>query len=287
VLAVVNGAFSERFADIARACGREVTVLDVPWGRGADADDVARALARGRHAAVTVVHSETSTAALTDVRAVAAAARAHGAACLVDSVTGVGGAELHADAWGLDFVLTGSQKALALPPGLAFGVASEAFARGATDAPARGRYFDLAEFEAYAAKRQTPNTPALPLLYALDAQLAAMATCEPIAARWARHAAMADATYAWVDAHAERFGIGVLAPAGRALADGHGDHAPRGARRRRGGARGGRARLRHRRRATGSSGGRRCASATWATTRRPRSPAASTRSASAMGALLG
>jgi aspartate aminotransferase-like enzyme len=214
VLAVVNGAFSERFADIARACGREVTVLDVPWGRGADADDVARALARGRHAAVTVVHSETSTAALTDVRAVAAAARAHGAACLVDSVTGVGGAELHADAWGLDFVLTGSQKALALPPGLAFGVASEAFARGATDAPARGRYFDLAEFEAYAAKRQTPNTPALPLLYALDAQLAAMATCEPIAARWARHAAMADATYAWVDAHAERFGIGVLAPPG-------------------------------------------------------------------------
>jgi aspartate aminotransferase-like enzyme len=219
VLAVVNGAFSERFADIARACGRDVAVLDVPWGRGADPDDVARALARGpagggRFAVVTVVHSETSTAALTDVRAVSAAAQAHGAACLVDSVTGVGGAELHADAWALDFVLTGSQKALALPPGLAFGVASAAFARAAGAAPARGRYFDLAEFEAYAAKHQTPNTPALPLLYALDAQLAAMASCEPIAARWARHAAMAAQAWAWVEAHAARFGVGMLAPPG-------------------------------------------------------------------------
>lgn len=214
ILAVVNGAFSERFADIARACGREVHVLDVPWGRAADPEAVQRALAAGRFAAVTVVHSETSTAALTDVRAVAAVARAHGAACLVDSVTGVGGAELHADAWGLDFVLTGSQKALALPPGLAFGVASEAFAQGAGAAPGRGRYLDLVEFEAYAAKHQTPNTPAVSLLYALEAQLDAMAACEPIAARWTRHAAMAAATHAWVATHAERFGVGVLAPPG-------------------------------------------------------------------------
>lgn len=219
ILALVNGAFSERYADIARAVGREVAVLDVPWGRAADPDAVARALdagapGGGRFAALTVVHSETSTAALTDVRAVAEVARARGAACLVDSVTGIGGAALHADAWGLDFVLTGSQKALALPPGLAFGVASAAFARATADAPARGRYFDLAEFEAYAAKHQTPNTPALPLLYALDAQLAAMASCEPIAARWARHAAMAARMHAWVAEHAERFGVGILAPAG-------------------------------------------------------------------------
>ncbi len=223
ILAVVNGAFSERFADIARACGREVQTLDVVWGCPADPDDVARALRAGpstggRFAAVTVVHSETSTGALTDVRAVAAAARADGAACLVDSVTGIGGAELHADAWGLDFVLTGSQKALALPPGLAFGVASADFIAGAAARPAgeaaRGRYLDLAEFEAYATKHQTPNTPALSLFYALDAQLAAMATCEPIEARWARHGAMAARMWAWVEARAERFGVGLLAPAG-------------------------------------------------------------------------
>jgi aspartate aminotransferase-like enzyme len=226
VLAVVTGAFSERFADIARACGRGVDVLDVPWGRAADPDDVARLLAAGpsaaaggggRFAAVTVVHSETSTSALTDVRAVAAAARAHGAACLVDSVTGVGGAELEADAWALDFVLTGSQKALALPPGLAFGVASAEFAAGVAARPAaaaqRGRYLDLAEFEAYAAKRQTPNTPALSLLYALDEQLAAFAG-EPVEARWARHRAMAEQTWGWVEARADRFGVGLLARPG-------------------------------------------------------------------------
>ena len=223
ILAVVTGAFAERFADIARACGRDVQVLEVPWGCPADPDDLARALRAGpatggRFAAVTVVHSETSTGALSDVRAVAAVARAHGAACLVDSVTGVGGAELHADAWQLDFVLTGSQKALALPPGLAFGVASAAFIAGAAARPAgegaRGRYLDLAEFEAYALKHQTPNTPALSLFYALDVQLAAMAACEPVEARWARHQAMAAMMWEWVDARADRFGLGLLAPAG-------------------------------------------------------------------------
>ncbi len=256
ILAVVTGAFSERFADIARACGRTVQVLDVEWGRAADPDDVARALDAGapdggRFSAVTVVHSETSTGALTDVRAVAAVARARGAACLVDSVTGLGGAELHTDAWQLDFVLTGSQKALALPPGLAFGVASAEFIAAAAAHPAaeaaRGRYLDLAEFEAYAPKHQTPNTPALSLFYALDAQLAAMDSCEPIEARWARHTAMAEQMWAWVDARAARYGIGVLAPPGERSPTVTAVTLPAWARERRRRARRRRARLRHRR----------------------------------------
>jgi aspartate aminotransferase-like enzyme len=222
VLSVVNGAFSERFAEIARACGRDVDVLDVPFGRAADPDDVARRLAAGRYSAVTVAHSETSSGALTDVAAVGATARAHGARCLVDSVTALGAEPLDFDASGLDFVLTGSQKAMALPPGLAFAAATEAYMADARTAPARGRYLDVVEFEAFAAKRQTPNTPALPLLYALDAQLArtvgtdgdpALAP-EPIEARWARHRAMAEATHAWVECHAGRFGVRVLAPPG-------------------------------------------------------------------------
>lgn len=223
VLAVVNGAFSERFAEIARACGREVDVLAVPFGCAADPDDVARRLATGpRYAAVTVAHSETSSGALTDVVAVGAAARAHGARCLVDSVTALAAAPLDFDASGLDFVLTGSQKALALPPGLAFAAATEAYLADARRAPDRGRYFDVVEFESFAHKRQTPNTPALPLLYALEAQLARTvgtdgdpaAAPEPIAARWARHAAMADQTHAWIAARAGWFGVGVLAPPG-------------------------------------------------------------------------
>jgi aspartate aminotransferase-like enzyme len=222
VLAVVNGAFSDRFAEIARSCGREVDVLAVPFGRAADPDDVARRLDAAAYAAVTVAHSETSSGALTDVAALSAVARDRGARCLVDSVTALGAAPLDFDASGIDLVLTGSQKALALPPGLAFAAATADYMEGARTAAGRGRYFDLVEFEAFAAKRQTPNTPALPLLYALDAQIARTvgadgdpaAAPEPAEARWARHAALAAATHAWVASHADRFGIAVLAPEG-------------------------------------------------------------------------
>jgi aspartate aminotransferase-like enzyme len=163
---------------------------------------------------VTVVHSETSTGALADVRAVTALAREHGAVCLVDSVTGVGGVPLEFDAWDLDFALTGSQKALALPPGLAFAVASDRYLRTVEQAPARGVYFDLAEFVRFGAKHQTPNTPALSLLYALDRQLARIAE-EGIEARWARHRAMAEQTWAWAERlGAELPGVRVAAEAG-------------------------------------------------------------------------
>ncbi|MBI3789316.1 MAG: alanine--glyoxylate aminotransferase family protein, partial [Gemmatimonadetes bacterium] len=187
ILSLVNGAFSERFLRIAQACGRETDVVSAELGRACDLAEVRERLSARAYAAVTVVHSETSTGVLTDIRAVRDLAHAHGAACLVDSVTGLGGVAVETDAWGLDFVLTGSQKALALPPGLAFGVASATFIARAGESAGRGVYFDLVEFEAYAAKHQTPNTPALSLLYALDAQLPRLAA-EGIEGRWARHA---------------------------------------------------------------------------------------------------
>lgn len=215
VLSVVNGAFSERFAHIARACQRDVDVLSVPLGRAVGLEELGARLAARKYAAMTIVHSETSTGALSDVRAATVLARERGTLCLVDSVTGVAGSPLPFDEWAMDFVLTGSQKALALPPGLAVGVASAEYMRTAGEAEGRGLYFDLVEFEAYAAKNQTPNTPALPLLYALDAQLARIAA-ETMEARWARHAAMASQTWRWVDDVARRRGlpIRVLAPEG-------------------------------------------------------------------------
>ena len=212
-LAIVGGAFGERFAQIGRATEREVDVLDVPLGRAADLDALRDRLRARRYAIVTVVHSESSTGALTDVKGVAALAREHGAQCLVDSVTGAGGAELRVDEWGFGFALTGSQKALALPPGLAFGVASEDYMKTAPAARSRGMYFDLNDFEEFAKIHQTPNTPALPLIYALDAQLARIRE-ETVEARWARHTAMAELTHRWAEGHAGRFGTGILAPAG-------------------------------------------------------------------------
>ena len=215
VLALVNGAFADRFAKIARACAREVDVLAVPFGKTFDLAEVERKLGSREYVAVTVVHSETSTGGLTDVRAVSELAHRYGALCLVDSVTGVAGAELRFDEWGLDFVLTGSQKALALPPGLAFGVASTDFVERARTVSDRGLYFDIVEFEQFAAKNQTPSTPALSLLYALETQLNDMLR-EGIDRRWERHEAMRDATVSWVTRTVLRLDLdlAVLAPDG-------------------------------------------------------------------------
>ena len=209
ILCLVNGAFSERFSAIAAACGREHVVVGGAWHQPVPLDVVEQALRAGhagqRFSALTVVHSETSTGTLTDLPPLAVLAHQFDCAVLVDSVTGLGGVPVETDAWALDFVLTGSQKALALPPGLAFGVASERFIREATQADSRGLYFDLVEFEQYIHKNQTPNTPALSLLYATALQGERIAE-ETIEGRWARHAAMADATHRWVGALRERTG---------------------------------------------------------------------------------
>jgi aspartate aminotransferase-like enzyme len=126
--------------------------------------------------------------------------------CLVDSVTGVAGVPLEFDGWGMDFVLTGSQKALALPPGLAFAAASAEYVERAKAVADRGVYFDVVEFERFVTKHQTPNTPAIPLLYALDAQLESIVT-ESIERRWARHHAMRAETERWVESCAQRLGV--------------------------------------------------------------------------------
>lgn len=215
VLALVNGAFSARFAQIACACGRAVDTYDVEWGEAHDPAIAAEHLGRGEYAAVTVVHSETSTGVLNDVRAISDVAHRYGACCLVDSVSGIAGAELDFDGWGMDYVLTGSQKALALPPGLAFAVAAEELVRGAQEVPDRGVYLDLVEFDAYARKSQAPNTPALSLYYALARQLSDV-RAEGMPARWARHLEMAARTHRWVDEVRSAAGveIGVLAKPG-------------------------------------------------------------------------
>ncbi len=205
ILCMVNGAFSERFANIALSCGRESHVVGGEWHRPVPLEAVEAALRERRYAAITVVHSETSTGTLTALPELAAMAHQYGAAVLVDSVTGLAGVPVETDAWDLDFVLTGSQKALALPPGLAFGVASQRFIDQAHRADARGLYFDLVEFEQYVHKNQTPNTPALSLLYATTVQGEHIAA-EGIETRWARHDAMARMTHAWVHALRESTG---------------------------------------------------------------------------------
>jgi aspartate aminotransferase-like enzyme len=215
VLCLVNGAFSERFFQIAQACGVEAEALTVPLGQAHTPEMLADALKGGRFDAVTVVHSETSTGALNPIGDLARVAHEAGdVAFLVDSVSGMAGAPVQTDAWQLDFVLTGSQKALALPPGLAFAVARDTVLERAKSKHDRGIYFDLIEFDKSIRKNQTPNTPALSLFYALALQLADIRR-ETIEARWERHAAMARRTWAWVDEMRNAgVGISVLSPEG-------------------------------------------------------------------------
>jgi aspartate aminotransferase-like enzyme len=215
ILSLVNGAFSERFAHIASMCARDVDRYEVGWGQIHTIPQLEERLSMRKYSAVTVVHSETSTGALNDVHAVSDCAHRHGAVCLVDSVSGAGGAELRFDEWKLDYVLTGSQKALALPPGLSFAVASPEFVDQANAASARGVYFDLVELDAYARRNQTPSTPALPLFYALEIQLNAIAA-EGIEARWSRHKAMAARTQEWLTKISDETGKRVvnIAPLG-------------------------------------------------------------------------
>jgi len=215
VLSLVNGAFSDRFHKIALACGLEADVLEAEWGGIHTPDRLADALKGGNYDAVTVVHSETSTGALNPIAELAKVTHAAGdVVLLVDSVTGVAGQPVESDAWNLDCVLTGSQKAFALPPGLAFGVAQPNILERAAAKGARGVYFDFLEFEKFTLKNQTPNTPAVSLLYALDQQLERM-DAETITARWARHAAMAQRTWAWAEEMTRRgLPVGVLAPEG-------------------------------------------------------------------------
>jgi aspartate aminotransferase-like enzyme len=215
VLSLVNGAFSSRFAEIAMACGHDTEAWSVEWGQVHDPDELGTRLERGHFDAVTMTHSETSTGALQDLEAIASVMRRHeGVMLLIDSVTGVAGAEVRTDEWALDFVLTGSQKALALPPGLAFAVASPAMLDRSAQATNKGYYFDLLPLMKSLEAFQTPSTPAISLLYALDVQLERI-MAEGIEKRWERHAAMRTATVEWVDAmRADGVEVSVLTPEG-------------------------------------------------------------------------
>ncbi len=215
ILSLTNGAFSERFAAIGRACGLEVDTYQVAWGETHDPDVLRAHLENGVYDAVTMAHSETSTGVLNDIQALATVVHDFpDTLVLVDSVTGFGAVELRPDDWGIDFVLTGSQKAFALPPGLSFGVPSARMMERAKEAPYRGYYFDLLLFQQNHEKDQSPTTPALSVLYSLEVQLTRM-LAEGMEARWARHAEMAQRTWDWVD---EMRGAGiplqVMAPEG-------------------------------------------------------------------------
>lgn len=215
-LSLVGGAFGERFAAIAAASGREVIRLDVPPGRTVEPDMLRDAIKRSDVDSVTLVHSETSTGALAPLEELAKVVHEFSdVMLLVDAVTSLAGSPVETDKWKLDFVLTGSQKAFALPPGLALGVASERMLARAKTVPERGAYFDLLAYDEAFRSAQPTNTPAISLFFALQKQFERIAAEGGIEARWARHEEMRRATETWVAHIGTRHGISFVPVEGR------------------------------------------------------------------------
>ncbi len=210
-LSLVGGAFGERFASIVASCGKEVVRLEVPYGQTVEPDMLYDAIERSEVDAVTLVHSETATGALAPLEALAAVVHEfEDVMLLVDAVTSLAASPVETDRWKLDFVFSGAQKALALPPGLAFGAASDRMDERAQSVPGRGTYTDLSAYRKAAAEYQPTNTPAISLLYALAAQCRRVEAEGGIEARWRRHEEMRKTVERWAEGPGGELGFGFL-----------------------------------------------------------------------------
>ncbi|HZN21661.1 MAG TPA: alanine--glyoxylate aminotransferase family protein [Gaiellaceae bacterium] len=189
VLAVSAGEFGERWARVAAAYGADVQDLRYDWGETPRAEDVRARVEETGAAVVFLVHSETSTGVVADVQLLAQAAREAGATVVVDAVSSLGAVPLETDAWELDVVVSGSQKALMTPPGLSLtSVSSAAWERCARTTTPRF-YFDWQKLRASLETGTTPFTPAVSLVAALDVALGLLLE-EGLDAAFARHAAL-------------------------------------------------------------------------------------------------
>lgn len=211
VLCLCCGAFSDKWLDIARKCGYEADSLQVEWGDAIDPETVRTKLAEGGFDTVTFIHSETSTGVLNDLEGISKVVKSFPDTMLiVDTVSSLSTVPIDMDALGIDVMLAGVQKALALPPGLALFAVSEAAMERAKSTPNRGYYFDFIEFAKNAEKNNTPSTPCISLLHGLRFILDGIAA-EGFETRIARHRKTNTMIREW----GARHGFELLAPEGR------------------------------------------------------------------------
>ena len=202
-LHLVAGAFGERWQQISAACGRVTESLAVPLGCAHDPAALRARLLQGpRVDAVCITHNETSTGVIEPLAELAAVVRQHAPEALVlaDVVTSLAGAELRFDAWGLDCAFAGTQKCLALPPGLCVYVVSTRGRERAAAIDERGFLLDFVRAIPETVAGKPIATPCVPLVLALQRQLHRIAA-EGLSARHARHLAMRTATLAWAEQH--------------------------------------------------------------------------------------
>jgi len=200
-LNLVNGAFSKRWHEITVGNGVPCDTFELPWNEAIKPEMVDEQLSSGKYDAVTLVYNETSTGLMNPLEGIAkVVAKYPDVLLLVDAVSGMAGAPIETDAWGIDFVLAGVQKAFALPAGLAVAAISEQAIERSKTVPSRSYYFNIPLMVKSHLKNQTPSTPSIPHMYALNAQLSDMLE-EGMDNRFARHAKMASIVQAWANKH--------------------------------------------------------------------------------------
>jgi len=197
VLCCMNGAFSDKWLDVAQRCGLAASGLKVEWGQPVDPVALRKELATGQYDAVTLIHNETSCGVMSDLPALMAVLRDFPEVIsIVDTISSFSALAIKKDELGIDVMITGSQKALALPPGLAiFSVSKRALERAAT-VTGRGYYFDFLEFQKNHEAGMTPSTPVIPLIYALKSKLEDI-KAEGAEVRYARHAQLNQKVRDW------------------------------------------------------------------------------------------
>ncbi len=200
LLSLICGEFGERWFEIAKSNGKNADALRVDLGKAIKPEMVRNALKSEQYDAVALTHNETSTGVMNPLPEIGAVMKEFpDVVFMVDAVSSMGGAKLDVDQWGIDVCLSSTQKGFGLPPGFAVVSVSDKALKKAATVPNRGYYFDFLVFAEYDAKDQTPTTPSLPHIFALDYQLSKWLE-EGLEKRYARHIEMAHACRSWAKA---------------------------------------------------------------------------------------
>jgi len=201
VLNLCCGAFSDKWFSVAKSMGLEADKVQVGWGEAISPEAVKAKLEEGGFDLVTLIHNETSTGVMNDLEGIAKVVKSFpGVLLVVDSVSSFSAVPVAMDELGIDVLLAGVQKALALPPGLAVFACSEEAIERSKAMPDRGYYFDFIEFAKNAEKNNTPSTPAISLIYGLQHILGVIGA-EGMEKRFARHLANNAMIHEWGARH--------------------------------------------------------------------------------------
>lgn len=202
VLMTDCGAFSKRWAEIAELNGKEIDIIKVDMGQATTPEMVDEFLSKGGFEAVCITHNETSTGVLNPIKEISQLLQEKYPDVLicVDAVSSMAGTEIKVDEWNLDVVLAGTQKAFALPPGLCVVTVSKRAYEKSLSVKNRGFYFNFEQLEKSAVKDQTPATPAISLVNALNVQMDRI-FAEGVDKRFKRHLDMAEHVRGWTRKH--------------------------------------------------------------------------------------